>query len=130
MAAERYLGLAPLARAPVRRARQLEEAGRVLERPEAGTRPGTTRAPQPPQGRNRAGGPDRRAERERADRRFPPPLRLVHESIVRVLLASLGDLILDVVVHLDAPLLPGDDRRATTRVGAGGQAANAAAWAA
>jgi sugar/nucleoside kinase (ribokinase family) len=46
-----------------------------------------------------------------------------------VLLASLGDLILDVVVHLDAPLLPGDDRRATTRVGAGGQAANVAAWA-
>jgi sugar/nucleoside kinase (ribokinase family) len=47
-----------------------------------------------------------------------------------VLLASLGDLILDVVVHLDAPLLPGDDRRARTRVGAGGQAANVAAWAA
>ncbi len=47
-----------------------------------------------------------------------------------MLLASLGDLILDVVVHLDDPLLPGDDRRATTRVGAGGQAANVAAWAA
>jgi sugar/nucleoside kinase (ribokinase family) len=47
-----------------------------------------------------------------------------------VLLASLGDLILDVVVQLDGPLLPGDDRRATTRVGAGGQAANVTAWAA
>ena len=45
-------------------------------------------------------------------------------------LASLGDLILDVVVQLEAPLVPGDDRLARTRVGAGGQAANVAAWAA
>jgi sugar/nucleoside kinase (ribokinase family) len=45
-------------------------------------------------------------------------------------LVSLGDLILDVVVQLDAPLLTGDDRPARTRVGAGGQAANVAAWAA
>jgi ribokinase len=47
-----------------------------------------------------------------------------------VRLVSLGDLILDVVVRLDGPLVPGDDRAATTRVGAGGQAANVAAWAA
>jgi sugar/nucleoside kinase (ribokinase family) len=47
-----------------------------------------------------------------------------------VRLVSLGDLILDVVVGLDGPLVPGDDRIATTRVGAGGQAANVAAWAA
>lgn len=45
-------------------------------------------------------------------------------------LVSLGDLILDVVVRLDGPLVAGDDRAATTRVGAGGQAANVAAWAA
>ena len=45
-------------------------------------------------------------------------------------LVSLGDLILDVIVGLDGPLIPGDDRPATTRVGAGGQAANVAAWAA
>jgi sugar/nucleoside kinase (ribokinase family) len=45
-------------------------------------------------------------------------------------LVSLGDLILDVVVRLDGPLVPGDDRAATTRVGAGGQGANVAAWAA
>ena len=38
--------------------------------------------------------------------------------------------ILDVIVRLDGPLVPGDDRMATTRVGAGGQAANVAAWAA
>ena len=45
-------------------------------------------------------------------------------------IVSLGDLILDVVVGLDGPLVSGDDRLATTRVGAGGQAANVAAWAA
>jgi sugar/nucleoside kinase (ribokinase family) len=37
---------------------------------------------------------------------------------------------LDVVVRLDEPLAPGDDVRARTRTGAGGQAANVAAWAA
>jgi len=47
-----------------------------------------------------------------------------------MLLASIGDLILDVIVRLDGPLVPGDDRTAETRVGAGGQAANVAAWAA
>ena len=43
---------------------------------------------------------------------------------------TLGDLLLDVIVRLDAPLAPGSDRVAETRVGAGGQAANVAAWAA
>jgi sugar/nucleoside kinase (ribokinase family) len=47
-----------------------------------------------------------------------------------VRLVSLGDLLLDVIVSLRGPLVPGDDRPATTRVGAGGQAANVAAWAA
>ncbi len=42
-------------------------------------------------------------------------------------LVSLGDLILDVIVGLDGPLISGDDRAATTLVGAGGQAANVAA---
>ena len=45
-------------------------------------------------------------------------------------LVTLGDLILDVIVRLDAPLVTGDDQVAETRVGAGGQAANVAAWAA
>jgi ribokinase len=40
----------------------------------------------------------------------------------------LGDLLLDVIVRLDAPLADGDDTTAETRVGAGGQAANVAAW--
>src|SRR5581483_10535877 len=45
-------------------------------------------------------------------------------------LATFGDLLLDVVVRLGEPLAPGSDVPATTRVGAGGQAANVAAWAA
>ena len=45
-------------------------------------------------------------------------------------LVTLGDLLLDVTVRLDAPLHPGADTTAQTRLGAGGQAANVAAWAA
>jgi len=45
-------------------------------------------------------------------------------------LTTLGDLLLDVIVRLDEPLVPGDDRMAETRAVAGGQAANVAAWAA
>ncbi|MCA1656429.1 MAG: carbohydrate kinase family protein [Actinobacteria bacterium] len=44
-------------------------------------------------------------------------------------MTCLGDLILDVIVRLDGPLVPGDDQVARTRTGAGGQAANVAAWA-
>ena len=46
-----------------------------------------------------------------------------------VQLATLGDVMLDVIVRLEQPLVPGDDVRAGTRTGAGGQAANVAAWA-
>jgi ribokinase len=54
----------------------------------------------------------------------------VHGSIVAapMLLCSLGDLLLDVIVRLDAPIADGDDTGAQTRIGAGGQAANVAAW--
>ena len=45
-----------------------------------------------------------------------------------MLLTSLGDLDLDVIVELEGPLVTGDDRVARTRVCAGGQAANVAAW--
>ena len=45
-----------------------------------------------------------------------------------MLLCTLGDLLLDVIVRIDSPLAPGDDTTAETRVGAGGQAANVAAW--
>ncbi len=46
------------------------------------------------------------------------------------LICTLGDALLDVVVRLGAPLADGDDVTAATRTGAGGQAANVAAWAA
>jgi ribokinase len=45
-------------------------------------------------------------------------------------IATLGDALLDVIVVLDEPLAPGGDVRAVNRAGAGGQAANVAAWAA
>ena len=45
-----------------------------------------------------------------------------------MLICALGDLLLDVVARLEQPLASGSDTRAVTRVGAGGQAANVAAW--
>lgn len=45
------------------------------------------------------------------------------------MIVALGDLLLDVVVRLDEPLNRGADAVARTRTGAGGQAANVAAWA-
>lgn len=45
-------------------------------------------------------------------------------------IVCLGDLLLDVIVRLGEPLSPGADAVAVSRAGAGGQAANVAAWAA
>ena len=45
-------------------------------------------------------------------------------------LCALGDLLLDVIVRLDAPLSAGDDVTAASALVPGGQAANVAAWAA
>ena len=47
-----------------------------------------------------------------------------------MLVCTVGDLLLDVIVRLQGPSSPGDDTPAATRVTAGGQAANVAAWAA
>ena len=47
-----------------------------------------------------------------------------------MLVCALGDLLLDVIVRLDAPLSAGDDVTARTALAPGGQAANVAAWAA
>jgi ribokinase len=77
---------------------------------------------------DRCGGADDPAQEEGA--RSPPLALAVHGTIVRMRIATLGDVMLDVVVRLDEPLAPGDDVRARTRTGAGGQAANVAAWAA
>jgi len=46
-----------------------------------------------------------------------------------VRVATLGDVMLDVIVRLEQPLEPGADVRAQTRAVGGGQAANVAAWA-
>jgi sugar/nucleoside kinase (ribokinase family) len=47
-----------------------------------------------------------------------------------MLIATLGDVMLDVIVRLEEPLAPGGDVRAETRTTTGGQAANVAVWAA
>ena len=46
-----------------------------------------------------------------------------------MLICALGDLLLDVIVRLESPLVADGDVPTTTRTGAGGQAANVAAWA-
>jgi sugar/nucleoside kinase (ribokinase family) len=46
-----------------------------------------------------------------------------------VSVCTIGDLILDVIVLPDRPLMPDADTTATIRLAAGGQAANVAAWA-
>lgn len=43
-------------------------------------------------------------------------------------IVTLGDLLLDVIVRLSQPLAEGADADAVTKLGAGGQAANVAAW--
>jgi sugar/nucleoside kinase (ribokinase family) len=45
-----------------------------------------------------------------------------------VLVVTLGDLLLDVIVRVDAPIAADTDTYGRTHVGAGGQAANVAAW--
>lgn len=50
--------------------------------------------------------------------------------MAKLTLCTLGDLLLDVIVRLESPLERGTDATALTRTGAGGQAANVAAWAA
>jgi sugar/nucleoside kinase (ribokinase family) len=50
--------------------------------------------------------------------------------LYEVRIATLGDVMLDVIVRLEEPLARGDDVRARTSTGTGGQAANVAAWAA
>jgi sugar/nucleoside kinase (ribokinase family) len=44
------------------------------------------------------------------------------------MICSLGDLLLDVIVRLEGPIAEDTDTYGRTRVGAGGQAANVAAW--
>ena len=53
-----------------------------------------------------------------------------HATIPGVRICTLGDLLLDVIVRTDGSGDPEEEGNAVTRVGAGGQAANVAAWAA
>jgi ribokinase len=108
---------------------ELEEARGVLERGESCGSPHASRTAKPPNRRDRPCGSDDSSDGEGPKPTAAPPLT-VHATILRMRVVSLGDLILDVVVALDGPLVPGDDRGATTRVGAGGQGANVAAWSA
>ena len=78
--------------------------------------------------RKRSRGADEPADQEGAG--TPQPVVAVHGTIVPVQIAVIGDVLLDVIVRLEQPLASGDDVRAQTRTGAGGQAANVAAWAA
>ena len=77
---------------------------------------------------DRGGRPDEAADEERPQ--SSGSVLALHGTIVRVRITTLGDVMLDVIVRLDQPLEPGADVRAQTRAGAGGQAANVAAWAA
>ncbi len=59
----------------------------------------------------------------------PQPDARRPSTLPRCCVCTLGDLLLDVVVRLGAPLEPGSDAPARTSLSTGGQAANVAAWA-
>jgi ribokinase len=112
---------------------QLAVARSLLERGEADrvehAVPAAARDLTAPAGRReRRGSADDAPDQEGAG--TPEPVVAVHGSIVPVRIATFGDMMLDVIVRLDEPFASGDDVRAQTRAGAGGQAANVAAWAA
>ena len=72
--------------------------------------------------RRRAPAANRGERRERpehaADQDVPQAIAssaLVHATILRMLVCTLGDLTLDVIVRLEAPFTPGDDTPATAR---------------
>jgi sugar/nucleoside kinase (ribokinase family) len=80
-------------------------------------------------GRDHGRGADQPAENERAQP-IGAATVVVHGTIVGVLVCTLGDLLLDVIVLTDGPAGPDSEGSVETRVGAGGQSANVAAWAA
>ncbi len=108
---------------------RLQEAGSILERREARRRPNASVPAHPADGGDRPRCSQGAAQHERPKTASSLAL-VVHATILRMRLVSLGDLILDVVVGLEGDLVVGDDRTAETHVGAGGQGANVAAWAA
>ena len=95
------------------------QAGRVLRRALRSTTP---------RGGNHCRGTDQTADDEGAQS-FGSALVAVHGTIVGVLICTLGDLLLDVIVLTDDAAGPDREGTVQTRVGAGGQSANVAAWA-
>jgi sugar/nucleoside kinase (ribokinase family) len=79
-------------------------------------------------GRDHRRGPDQAADDEGAQS-FRSALVAVHGTIVGMLVCTLGDLLLDVIVLTGDAAGPDREGTVETRVGAGGQAANVAAWA-
>jgi hypothetical protein len=108
---------------------RLQEAGSILERREARRRANASVPAHPTDGGDRPRCSQGAAQHERPQTASSLAL-VLHATILRMRLVSLGDLILDVVVGLEGDLVVGDDRAAETHVGAGGQGANVAAWAA
>jgi ribokinase len=81
-----------------------------------------------PRGRDHCRGPDQAADHEGAQS-FGSALVAVHGTIVGMLICTLGDLLLDVIVLTRDAAGPDQEGTVETRVGAGGQSANVAAWA-
>ena len=110
---------------------QFEVAGRALERREPARPPAPPLSPPAPaSGRNGRGRADEPSEKEGAKPTAVARLRPWPDlTIPTMLVCTLGDLTLDVVVRLSGPVAVGGDTAAEIRVGAGGQAANVAAWA-
>jgi sugar/nucleoside kinase (ribokinase family) len=104
------------------------EAGRVLERGQAAAGRDAGGRRTAADGGEDSGGTDESAQ----EKGLQPvaPVVAVHATILGVILCALGDLMLDLIVRIERPLARGDDTPAATRAGAGGQAANVAAWAA
>jgi ribokinase len=82
-----------------------------------------------PRGCDHRRGPDQTADDEGAQS-FRSALVAFHGTIVGVLICTLGDLLLDVIVLTGDAAGPDQEGTVETRVGAGGQSANVAAWAA
>jgi len=103
------------------------EAGRILERGQAAAWLRLRRLLAATRRREYRRRADQPAEQERLQ--AVAPLVAVHATILGVIVCTLGDLLLDVVVRLARPLVPGDDAPSQTTLGPGGQAANVAVWA-
>ena len=108
----------------------LAVAGRLLEGGEAGGCAALGRALPHPHATGRRGAGQ--AAHDAPDEKRAEALAAVSfhadDCMFRRVLCTLGDLLLDVIVRLEGPIAEDTDTYGRTRVGAGGQAANVAAW--